>query len=158
MDDQSLEQALMSLEQRVNVTGGPPPFRRRSAVRGKATVLVAALAVALVGGVVTASGLFTATGRPGAFNPGQPLHCSGVAAMDPVTADAWLRDHGYDVTWQIEDVTPSEGKPGPDSSRQSDTPPAQGKIAGAVITNSSRHELIVVVEIGEGARGTDDCQ
>jgi hypothetical protein len=34
------------------------------------------------------------------FEPGQPLHCSGVLQMDPVEAQAALLKMGYAVTWR----------------------------------------------------------
>jgi len=157
MDDEMLGQQLRALEDQVAVTGGPPPRVRGRGPRARTVLLAAMTTLVVAGGAAVAGGALNATGRPGAFNAGQPLHCSGVAAMTPREADRWLRDHGYAVTWQVEDRTPGVPK-GQQRSRQSDTPPADGLIAGAVITDTARHELIVVVETGSGARGTDDCQ
>lgn len=157
MDDRMLSQQLQALEAQVVVTGAAPARPTRRAPRMR-TVLGAAMATLIVaGGVAVAGGALNGTARPGAFNPGQPLHCSGIAAMTPVAADRWLRDHGYDVTWQVEDKTPGVAK-GQATSYQSATPPDTGLIAGAVITSKSAQEVIVVVETGAGATGTDDCQ
>jgi hypothetical protein len=109
----------------------------------------------VLAGAATASGVFEAKARPGAFNPGQPLHCMGVAKMTPREAAAWLDSHGYDdVTWQVEDTTPGVPK-GQQRSEQRDTAPSTGKIAGAVFI--TRTELIVVVETGSRAITVDDC-
>jgi len=157
MDDQMLGQQLQALEQQVPVTGGPPPRVPHRGPRARTVLVGVAAALVLAGGAAVAGGALNATSRPGAFNPGQPLHCSGIAAMTPRQADRWLRDHGYVVTWQVEDRTPGVPK-GQQKSSQSTTPPTEGLIAGAVITDPGRHELIVVVETGVGALGTDDCQ
>ena len=115
---------------------------------------MAVAAVALVAGGATASGVFQAQGHEGAFNPGQPLHCKGVANMTPREAATWLSDHGYDVTWQVEDKTPGVPK-GQQTSYQTKDAPSQGSIAGAVVIQG--HEMIVVVETGPEAIRADDC-
>ncbi len=152
MDDEALNSRLQAFEDGVPVIGGPPSPRPRVS-RGRVAV-VALAAVALVAGGATASGVFQARGHEGAFNAGQPLHCKGVANMAPREADAWLRGHGYDVTWQVEDKTPGVPK-GQQRSEQMAHPPAAGKIAGAVFTSST--DLIVVLETGPGAIRADDC-
>ena len=157
MDDRMLGQELDALERQVVVTGAPPARETRRAPRMRTVLAAVAATLVVAGGAAVAGGALNATARPGAFNRGQPLHCSGIAAMTPRAADRWLRDHGYTVTWQVEDRTPGVPK-GQQASAQSATPPDEGLIAGAVITNTSQHEVIVVVETGKGALGTDDCQ
>lgn len=157
MDDQTLGQQLRALEDQVVVTGGRPLVQRSRGPRVRTGIVAVIATVLIAGGAAAAGGVFNAVGRPGAFDSGQPLHCKGVAAMTPRAADRWLRGHGYVVTWQVEDRTPGVPK-GQQGSYQSATPPAIGLIAAAVITDPGRHELIVVVETGAGARGTDDCQ
>ncbi len=75
-------------------------------------------------------------------------------ALVSAAAIGWLHDHGYRVTWQVEDHEP--GVPnGQQGSYQSDIPPAKGTIEGAVFT--SNRDLIVVVETGPNAVHADDC-
>jgi hypothetical protein len=55
---------------------------------------------------------------PGAFAPGQPLHCSGVDQLAPRDAERWLAARGFQVQWQVEDRsggTSSTGSTAPDS-------------------------------------------
>lgn len=151
-DDQAMARRLQAFEDGVPVTGGPPSRRQRVS-RGR-MALVAVAAVVVLGGGTAASGVFQAQGRPGAFNPGQPLHCKGVANMTPRQAATWLGDHGYDVTWQIEDKTPDVPK-GEQRSHQTKVAPAKGSIAAAVVIEGQ--EMIVVVETGPGAIRVDDC-
>src|SRR6476661_7136989 len=132
MDDQALNDRLQTFEASVAVTGGPPPSRRPRVARTRTALGAMAALVVLAGGAAGASGILEAQDRPGAFNPGQPLHCKGLADMTPRQAAAWLDEHGYDdVTWQIEDTTPGVPK-GQQRSEQSDVAPAKGKIATAV--------------------------
>ena len=152
MDDQVLDERLQAFEAAVPVVGGPPSRRPRVS-RGR-VALVAFAAVALVAGGATASGVFQAQGYEGAFNPGQPLHCKGVANMTPRDAAKWLDSHGYDVAWQVEDTTPGVPK-GQQESYQTKVAPVVGSIAGAAITGG--HEIIVVVETGPKAITIDDC-
>ena len=155
MDDQALNDRLQAFESSVPVMGGPPPSRRPGVSRTRAALVAMAALVVLAGGAAGASGILEARDRPGAFNPGQPLHCKGLADMSPREAAAWLADHGYDdVTWQIEDRTPGVPK-GQQRSEQSDVAPAKGKIATAVFI--TRTELIVLVETGPDAIRADDC-
>jgi len=151
MDDQALDDRLQAFEASVPVVGGPPSRRPRVS-RGR--VALALAAVALVAGGATASGVFEVRGVEGAFNPGQPLHCTGVANMTPRDAAKWLVSHGYDVTWQVEDTTPGVPK-GQQESYQTKVAPVVGSIAGAAITGG--HEMIVVIETGPRAITTDDC-
>ena len=152
MDDQVLDDRLQAFEAAVPVVGGPPSRRPRVS-RGR-VALVAFAAVALVAGGATASGVFQAQGYEGAFNPGQPLHCKGVANMTPRDAAKWLDSHGYDVTWQVEDKTPGVPK-GQQVSYQTRTAPDTGFIAAAVVTGG--HDMIVVVETGPDAIHAQDC-
>jgi hypothetical protein len=151
-EDQALAGRLQAFEASVPVVGGPPSRRPRVS-RGR-VALAAIAAVALVAGGATASGVFQAQGHEGAFNPGQALHCKGVANMTPRDAATWLSDHGYDVTWQVEDRTPGVAK-GQQTSYQTKDAPSRGSIAGAVVIKG--HEMIVVVETGSGAIRADDC-
>ena len=151
-EDQALARRLQAFEASVPVASGPPSRRPRVS-RGR-VALVAVAAVALVAGGATASGVFQAQGHEGAFNAGQPLHCQGVANMSPREAASWLSDHGYDVTWQVEDKTPGVPK-GQQTSYQTKDAPSRGSIAGAVVFRG--HEMIVVVETGPEAIRADDC-
>jgi len=152
--DQALAQRLQAFEAALPVTGGPPDVRRARRPRFRTALAATAALVVLAGGVGAASGVFETRARPGAFNAGQPLHCKGVAKMTPREAARWLSDHGYDVTWQVEDHEPGVPK-GQQGSYQSDKAPASGKIEGAVFTSS--RDLIVVVETGPNAVQVEDC-
>ncbi len=152
--DQDLERRLQAFEASLPVTSRPPAIRRTRVPRVRTVLVGVAAVVVLAGGAGAASGVFEARSRPGAFNVGEPLHCKGVAAMAPRAADAWLRDHGYRVTWQVEDHEPGIPK-GQQGSYQSVTPPAKGTIEGAVF--ASNRDLIVVVETGPAAVQADDC-
>lgn len=155
MDDHAFDNRLRALEVGVPVTSGPPPVGRAPKFSRGRTILVAAAAVVVLAGGTAASGVFEAKSTPGAFNRGQPLHCSGIAKMAPREAEAWLDAHGYDdVTWQVEDRTPGVPK-GQQRSEKRDTAPSSGKIAAATFVN--RTQLIVVVETGSGAIRADDC-
>ena len=154
VDDQALARRLQAFEASVPVTGGPPKVSRTRVPRVRTALVGVTAVVVLAGGAGAASGVFDARSRPGAFNAGERLHCKGVAAMAPRAADAWLRDQGYRVTWQVEDHEPGVAK-GQQGSYQSDTPPAKGTIEGAVFT--SNRDLIVVVETGPNAVQADDC-
>jgi hypothetical protein len=154
MDDHEINDRLQAFEASVPVTGRAPEVRRPRVSRGR-TALVAVAAVVVLAGGTAASGVLEAQASPGAFDPGQPLHCEGVAKMTPREAEKWLRNHGYDdVTWQVEDRTPGVPK-GQQRSEQSRIAPEKGKIASAVFI--SRTELIVLVETGQGAIRADDC-
>ena len=152
MDDQALDDRLRAFEASVPVTGGPPALRR--GVSRTRVALAAVAAVVVLAGGATASGVFQAHGHEGVFNAGQPLHCKGVANMTPREAASWLSDHGYDVTWQVEDRTPGVPK-GQQVSYQTKDAPAKGSIAGGVVTGG--HEMILVVETGPDAIHADDC-
>jgi hypothetical protein len=155
MDDETLSTRLASLENHVAVSDGPPTPRPRGLRAARAVPLAVVGLLVLAGGAVATGQLGNVRAYPGAFDRGQPLHCSGVAAMTPAQADPWLRDHGYVVTWQIEDRSVPKGG---DASHQSSEPPATGLISAAVITDTAKHQLIVVAEVGAGATGTNDCQ
>ena len=73
--------------------------------------------------------------------------------MAPRAADAWLRDHGYDVTWQVEDKTPGVPK-GQQTSYQPTTHPRGHDRRRRVHVH---RDLIVVVETGPNAIQADDC-
>ncbi len=154
VDDQALARRLQVFEASVPVTGGPPRVQRTRLPRVRTALVGVAAVAVLAGGAGAASGVFEARSRPGAFNAGEPLHCKGVAAMAPRAAGAWLADHGYHVTWQVEDKTPGVPK-GQQTSYQTKDAPSRGSIAGAVFT--SRDDLIVVVETGPDAIQADDC-
>jgi hypothetical protein len=153
-DDQALARRLQAFEASVPVSGGPPQVQRTRLPRVRTALVGVAAVAVLAGGAGAASGVFEARSRPGAFNAGEPLHCTGVAAMEPRAADAWLRDHGYRVTWQVEDHEPGVPK-GQQGSYQSTTPPRKGTIEGAVFT--SRRDVLLVVETGPNAVQADDC-
>ncbi len=89
--------------------------------------------------VVSQSGVI---GYPGAFDPGQPLHCSGVQAMTPPDAGAWLAAQGYTVTWQIEDQDNH-------TSTQSGVAPTTGYVIDGVLRGA---DLLLVVETGAAAQ------
>lgn len=88
--------------------------------------------------VVNQSGVI---GYPGAFDPGQPLHCSGVQTMTPANAAAWLAARGYAVTWQIEDQDNH-------TSTQSGVAPPNGYVINGVLRGE---DLLLVVETGAAA-------
>ena len=154
MDDPTLTNRLQALEHSVPVTSSPPPLSRQPRMFRPRTILVALAAVLVLAGGAAASGVFEARGDPGAFNPGQPLHCKGVANMTPREAARWLSDRGYDVTWQVEDKTPGVPK-GQQVPYQTSTAPDTGFIAAAVVTGG--HDMIVVVETGPDAIHAQDC-
>jgi hypothetical protein len=74
----------------------PWPTRRR------VMVVVAAATLGLGGTALAAEhfGLWQeATGLPGAFNPGEPLECSGLREEAPSTIESTLTEMGYEVQW-----------------------------------------------------------
>ena len=116
--------------------------RLRARVGGVALAVAATLLIAgvAVGGIaVVSNGVI---GHEGLFNPGQPLHCSGVNTMSPLAAQRWLTDHGYSITWQIEDQDAH-------TSRQTAVPPSSGYIIEGVLKGN---QLTLVVETGSAAR------
>jgi len=83
----------------------------------------------------------TPIGHPGLFNPGQPLHCSGIERMRPPEAARFLEALGYAVTWQVEDRDAL-------TSRQTSVPPATGFIIEGVVHGRA---MLLVVEVGSRA-------
>ena len=116
--------------------------RLRSRVGGIAVAVAATLLVTgvAVGGIALVSN--GVTGHEGLFNPGQPLHCSGVNEMSPSVAQPWLTERGYSVTWQIEDQDAH-------TSQQAAVPPSSGYIIEGVLKGN---QLTLVVETGSAAR------
>jgi hypothetical protein len=126
--------------------GAPPSLGRvprlRSRVGGIALAVAATLLVTgvAVGGIALVSN--GVIGHEGLFNPGQPLHCSGVNEMSPSVAQQWLTDRGYIVTWQIEDQDAR-------TSQQAAIPPTSGYIIEGVLKGN---QLTLVVETGIAAQ------
>ncbi len=151
--DRDLEQRLRRLEVSLPVGAQTLPLtadRRAVRLAGGATGLIASLLLVagVAAGGVRLVTLATAPGE-GLFNPGQPLHCSGVERMTPQDADRFLRAQGYDVTWQIEDRDPRTPY------RLSETPPERGFVIDGVAHGV---KLTMIVEVGENAEPVHkDC-
>lgn len=132
--------------------GAPPSLGRvarlRSRVGGIALAVAATLLVTgvAVGGIALVSN--GVIGHEGLFNPGQPLHCSGVNEMSPSVAQQWLTERGYSVTWQIEDQDAR-------TSQQAAVPPTSGYIIEGVLKGN---QLTLVVETGNAARPANITQ
>jgi hypothetical protein len=147
--DAALRDRLSHLE--AAAPGALPPMlpavtTRTHKLRGLGLALAA---VVLIGGAATAGSVVfnNAIGRPGLFNAGQPLACTGVERMTPPEAAHWLSQHGYTVTWQIEARTGGSTKES-STSTQSATPPQTGYVIDGVL--EGKH-LTMVVETGPGA-------
>ena len=70
---------------------------------------------------------------------GGPLDCTGVDQLSPSEAGCWLADHGYEVSWQIEDRTAG-------TTTTSDQPPDRGGIIDALALGE--RSLLVLVDLG----------
>ena len=123
--------------------------------RRRLALLAAAGAAALlaIGGTAVigrhAQGPNEPRARAGVTNVGQPFACVPFARMTPPEADAYMRERGYSVRWQIEERPSGE-------SWQSDVPPATGHpIAGVVV---GKNQILYVVEVGPAAvMAGDSC-
>lgn len=115
----------------VGATGEVPP---RRLVHRRVPALVAATialgAVAWVGYAV-----LEAVPREGAFNPGQPLHCSGIQTMVPAAAERELEERGYAVRWQYH--------PEPGSAAIRGRPPAGAVVVDIAIVDGGTTALVL---------------
>lgn len=146
-DDELTERLRRTLAQRAErVTAGPDladlaahaatdvePARSRPRSR-RAPMLAAAM---LAAGSIAWVGYTAIAADPheGAFNPGQPLYCSGIQTMEPAAAAAELRDRGYEVQWQY------HHQPGDTAIRTE--PPADAVIIEVAIVDDGATALVL---------------
>lgn len=110
----------------------------RSTARRGATAILAA---AVLAGCAWAGLEMASTPVEGAFNPGQPLHCSGIESMTPREAQQELERRGYIVDWQYH---PEQGAPA-----VRERPPEEAVIIEVTLTDDR------ALVLAEGSLPTD---
>lgn len=143
---------LDDLAARAVETDGTRPARTRPRrIPALAAAVLAAGSIAWVGYAV-----LDATPQEGAFNPGQPLYCSGIQTMTPASAAEALRDRGYEVQWQYH--------PGPGEPAIREQPAADAVIVDVTIVDDGATALVLAEDFNAGdplherlARGETQC-
>lgn len=112
-------------------------------VAGGRRAATAVLVAAVLAGCAWAGIEIWEASRPveGAFNPGQPLNCSGVRSLAPAAAEEELEQRGYDVNWQYH--------PRPGAPAERSRPPGDAVIIDITIEGDEALVLAEAFDAGD---------